>query len=571
MPADAPHRRTAERTTSPDVAAPLDLLLHDATRSPLRRFLPGMSGVRFAAGLARRPRRVVGRAAHLSSELAKAGLGRSALEPHEKDRRFADEAWAKNPFLRRTLQGYLAFGETLRGLVPDAELGWGDEQRMGFIVDNLVEASAPSNNPLLNPVVLKRVVDTGGGSLVNGGRRFVRDFATRAAGALDGRAGRLRGGPRHRGDARGGGAPHRRLRADPVHAADAEGPLGAAADRAADHQQVLRHRPGRAAQPGRAPGRPGAAGLLHLVAQPRRPARRLGPGHLRRGDPRGDGRGPQDRPAGAGGAARHLLRRDARLDGDGPPRGHRRPRPGVRVQPRGHGARPAAGRTPERAALPQGGRGVHQGVAGEGLPRRPGAGRGVRLAAAQRPDLELLGQQLPARPTAQGLRHPLLERRPGPDDGGDAPRLHGARAQQRPHPCGRQPDARAATSTSARSTPTPTSWPGSPTTCARGSPATRPPSCSVASPGSCSRPAATSPPWSTRRATPRRASRPASTEHADTADWLAAARKVKGSWWEDYVDWLAERTGPERNKPTRLGSAAFEPICDAPGTYVHDR
>ena len=49
------------------------------------------------------------------------------------------------------------------------------------------------------------------------------------------------------------------------------------------------------------------------------------------------------------------------------------------------------------------------------------------------------------------------------------------------------------------------------------------------------------------------------------------ARKVKGSWWDDYVDWLAERTGPERNKPTRLGSAAYEPICDAPGTYVHDR
>ena len=33
----------------------------------------------------------------------------------------------------------------------------------------------------------------------------------------------------------------------------------------------------------------------------------------------------------------------------------------------------------------------------EGLPRRQDAGRGVRLAAAQRPDLELLGQQLPAR------------------------------------------------------------------------------------------------------------------------------------------------------------------------------
>ena len=29
--------------------------------------------------------------------------------------------------------------------------------------------------------------------------------------------------------------------------------------------------------------------------------------------------------------------------------------------------------------------------------------------------------------------------------------------------------------------------------------------------------------------------------------------KVKGSWWDDYVEWLAERTGPERNKPTPAG------------------
>jgi poly(3-hydroxyalkanoate) synthetase len=46
---------------------------------------------------------------------------------------------------------------------------------------------------------------------------------------------------------------------------------------------------------------------------------------------------------------------------------------------------------------------------------------------------------------------------------------------------------------------------------------------------------------------------------------------VRGSWWDDYVAWLDTRTGPLRNKPRRLGSAAFEPLCDAPGTYVLDR
>jgi polyhydroxyalkanoate synthase len=161
-----------------DVATPLDLLLADATSSPLRRFLPGMSGVRFTASLARHPGRIAGRTVELATELAKIGLGRSELEAAEKDRRFAEEGWAKNPLLKRTLQGYLAVGAALRGLVEDAGLDWGDDQRMSFIIDNLVEASAPSNNPFLNPKVLKRVIDTGGGNLVEGGRRFVRDFAS---------------------------------------------------------------------------------------------------------------------------------------------------------------------------------------------------------------------------------------------------------------------------------------------------------------------------------------------------------------------------------------------------------
>ena len=70
---------------------------------------------------------------------------------------------------------------------------------------------------------------------------------------------------------------------------------------------------------------------------------------------------------------------------------------------------------------------------------------------------------------------------------------------------------------------------------------------------------------------PKASFQTASTNPADTKAWLEKASKVKGSWWDDYVDWLAERTGPERNKPTRLGSATYEPLCDAPGTYVHDR
>lgn len=158
-------------------AAPLDLVLGDATTSPLRRFLPGMSGVRFSAHLARHPVRVTARGGRLAAELARIGVGRSHLAADEKDRRFAEEGWTRNVALRRTLQTYLALAEWARGLVDDAELGWTDEQRIRFIVDNLVEAGAPSNHPFLNPKVLKRIIDTGGGNLLEGSRRFVRDFA----------------------------------------------------------------------------------------------------------------------------------------------------------------------------------------------------------------------------------------------------------------------------------------------------------------------------------------------------------------------------------------------------------
>lgn len=171
----------SQSTTDDDtdgVAAPLDLLLTDATQHPLRRFLPGVSGVRFVAGLAARPRTVARRGGHLVAELGRIGIGSSPVAPHPKDRRFADDAWSANPFLRRTVQTYLALGETARGLVDDVELGWADRKRVTFLVDNLIDASAPSNNPLLNPLVAKAVVDTGGRNLVGGARRLVRDFAT---------------------------------------------------------------------------------------------------------------------------------------------------------------------------------------------------------------------------------------------------------------------------------------------------------------------------------------------------------------------------------------------------------
>ncbi|MFF0267589.1 PHA/PHB synthase family protein [Kribbella sp. NPDC004536] len=161
-----------------ELAAPLDLLLTSAAVGPLRRFAPNAAWVRMASGLAARPRTLGHRAANLAGELGQIAVGHSDRAPSRRDRRFADPAWTQNSVLRRIVQAYLAAAETVEALPADAELGWRDRQRMTFVVDNLVEALAPSNNPVINPATWKALIDTGGLSTVAGARNLIRDLST---------------------------------------------------------------------------------------------------------------------------------------------------------------------------------------------------------------------------------------------------------------------------------------------------------------------------------------------------------------------------------------------------------
>ena len=145
-------------------AAPLDLLLTDAATGMLRRVNPGGSGLRLAAALVVKPWLVAGQGTRLAGELARIAVGRSQVQPSRRDRRFADPGWAGNPLLRRTMQAYLASAQAAEGVVAEAGLDEADSERVGFLLTNLIDALAPSNNPLLNPAAVKAAVDTGGGS-----------------------------------------------------------------------------------------------------------------------------------------------------------------------------------------------------------------------------------------------------------------------------------------------------------------------------------------------------------------------------------------------------------------------
>jgi class II poly(R)-hydroxyalkanoic acid synthase len=161
-----------------DLAEPLDFLLTAAATGPMRRFLPNSSWIRMASNLAVRPGVVTRRLADLTADLSRVAAGTSDRAPSPRDRRFADPAWTQNPFLRRLVQGYLAAGETAGALTKEAQLDWRDHERMSFVVDNVVDALAPSNNPLVSPMAWKALIDTAGLSSVRGMRHLLRDLAS---------------------------------------------------------------------------------------------------------------------------------------------------------------------------------------------------------------------------------------------------------------------------------------------------------------------------------------------------------------------------------------------------------
>ncbi|MGY1718447.1 PHA/PHB synthase family protein [Blastococcus sp. SYSU DS0552] len=161
-----------------EAATGLDMVLVDAARGPLRRLVPPAgTALRFGSALARKPDVVARRGGELARELGKVVLGRSELAPGKKDKRFADPAWSGNPLLRRAMQAHLATARVAWELIEDAGLDWQDDERIRFTATNLVDALAPSNVPVLNPLALKAVIDTGGKNAVEGVRRMVKDLA----------------------------------------------------------------------------------------------------------------------------------------------------------------------------------------------------------------------------------------------------------------------------------------------------------------------------------------------------------------------------------------------------------
>jgi poly[(R)-3-hydroxyalkanoate] polymerase subunit PhaC len=92
------------------------------------------------------------------------------------DRRFEAPEWEQHPFFRVLKQCYLAIAAQLREEadreVPDPT----ERHRLMFHVQQLIDATSPTLFLPTNPAALRKALETGGGSVVDGLRNLVADL-----------------------------------------------------------------------------------------------------------------------------------------------------------------------------------------------------------------------------------------------------------------------------------------------------------------------------------------------------------------------------------------------------------
>jgi polyhydroxyalkanoate synthase len=131
---------------------------------------------KIGAQVLRQPGLVMEQEAALARELFAMFSGNAEATPPKGDKRFTDAAWQNNSLYRMTLQGYLAWQRALSGFVERSGLDPDNKERARFVMSLMTDAASPTNTLLGNPAALKKVIDTGGASLLNGANNIVMDL-----------------------------------------------------------------------------------------------------------------------------------------------------------------------------------------------------------------------------------------------------------------------------------------------------------------------------------------------------------------------------------------------------------
>lgn len=114
------------------------------------------------------PKRTMKHAQAFSEDMVKIMSGKSELAPHPKDKRFMDPAWQYNPFFKAGAQYYLAIQKSMQNWLAELELDELEHNRANFIANIIIDGLAPTNTLVGNPMAQKRLIDSGGLSLIKG-------------------------------------------------------------------------------------------------------------------------------------------------------------------------------------------------------------------------------------------------------------------------------------------------------------------------------------------------------------------------------------------------------------------
>lgn len=114
--------------------------------------------------------------ADFNEDVVKIMTGQSDLAPDGKDKRFMDPAWQFNPFFKAGAQYFLAVQKGVKSYIEDLELDANERDRANFISQIIIDALAPTNSLIGNPTAQKRLVDSGGLSLIKGLKNAYNDM-----------------------------------------------------------------------------------------------------------------------------------------------------------------------------------------------------------------------------------------------------------------------------------------------------------------------------------------------------------------------------------------------------------
>ena len=122
------------------------------------------------------PARTIKHSRAFGGDLVKILTGKSELAPDPKDKRFKDPAWQYNPFFRAGAQYYLAVQKGMKSWMEDLQLDELERDRANFISQIIIDSLSPTNSLIGNPSAQKRLIDSGGLSLIKGLKNAYNDM-----------------------------------------------------------------------------------------------------------------------------------------------------------------------------------------------------------------------------------------------------------------------------------------------------------------------------------------------------------------------------------------------------------